>query len=114
MSCDKDCIHKTIAKPICIVSNMTVPKFSHHDNILLEALLMTWCESRNVRHHHALSYVVKGIIIDCHALTLVIFNISVFFIFWLGQGVTRVRMLVFVLSRGFCRSRCFCRSSYLQ
>ena len=34
----------------------------------------------------------------CHALN---FNISVFFIFWLGQGVTRVGMLVFVLSRGF-------------
>ena len=43
----------------------------------------------------------------CHALT---FNVSVFFIFCLGQGVTRVGLLVFVLSRvfvclGFCRSR---------
>jgi hypothetical protein len=36
--------------------------------------------------------------VRCHALTLVI---SVFFIFWLGQGVTRVGMLVFVLSRVF-------------
>ena len=34
----------------------------------------------------------------CHTLT---FNISVFFIFWLGQGVMRVGMLVFVLSRVF-------------
>ena len=34
----------------------------------------------------------------CHDLTLVIF---VFFIIWLGQGVTRVVCLVIVLSRGF-------------
>lgn len=27
MSYDKDCIHKKIAKPICILSNITVPKF---------------------------------------------------------------------------------------
>ena len=35
----------------------------------------------------------------CHALTLVIF---VFFIIWLGQGVTRVVCVVFILSRVFC------------
>ena len=41
---------------------------------------------------------------DCHALTLVIF---VFFIISLGQGVTRVVCVVFVLSRVFCMSRGF-------
>jgi hypothetical protein len=34
----------------------------------------------------------------CHTLTL---DISVFYIFWLSQGVTRVGTLGFCMSRGF-------------
>ena len=42
--------------------------------------------------------------VACPALTL---SISVFYIFWLGQGVTRVGTLGFCMSRVFCMPRGF-------